>query len=175
MCLATCNSCSMRSRSRTSCSRRSWVSPSRPPPSRHSSAILPPRYAVDADVGGLELHPGGRETAPLPSVVDAPYREAAYYAVTVGRLILDDKADVGAGGSIVDEVPYVALAAELLGKPSMMIDEVEGHHPLHRCQVSPVLRLEEAAHQRLVLFGVRHGSFPLLVNPRLSPPDRRHT
>ncbi len=61
---------------------------------------LAPRYAVDADVGRLELHPGGRETAPLPSVVDAPYREAAYYAVTVGRLVLDDKADVGAGGSM---------------------------------------------------------------------------
>src|SRR3712207_6485488 len=175
MCLATCNSCSTRSRSRTSCSRRSCVSPSRPPTPRAPPPRSCPCYAVDADVGRLELHPGGRKTAPLLSVVDAPYRKAAYYAVTVGRLVLDDKADVGAGGSIVDEVPYVALAAELLGKPSMMIDEVEGHHPLHRGQVSPVLRLEEAAHQRLVLFGVRHGSFLLLVNPRLSPPDRRHT
>jgi hypothetical protein len=74
--LATLSSCSTRSRSPISCSRRACVSCAISLPSAHSSTILP-LYAMDGDERIRILLAGGCETRDLGSVVGGSHREAA--------------------------------------------------------------------------------------------------
>ena len=89
---ATLSSCSMRSRSPISCSRRC------PRQFRAGRSYAPllgdlaPRDAVDDDglVGQL---PAGRSNAhKLPSIVGGVHDEAGHHLVSLGYLILDDVA-----------------------------------------------------------------------------------
>ena len=74
---ATLSSCSMRSRSILSCSRRCPLSFVASVPMPHSSAILPStmRWMIDAPVG--QLPTGRRDAHKLPSIVGSATRECA--------------------------------------------------------------------------------------------------
>src|SRR5215216_619174 len=160
----------MRSRSILSCSRRCSISVWATVPKLRSSAILPPRYAVDED-GIVGCLPAGRRDAQkLPSIVGGVHGEAAHHLVCFGYLLLDGEPGVGKRGSILEAHPLVAFTVELLaGKHPSVADEVGSKHLVQRVQVQLTSCLEETAYQGLVLFSLRrHSSFllVLLANPR---------
>src|SRR5215218_2101714 len=123
--LATLISCSTRSRSRISCSRRWRVASRTPVLSLHSSTILPPtiRWMTIAFV--LISTPIGA-TQKLPSIVEAAVGETSYHLVPIGCLILDVDTDLGEYGRLLCDRPYEALAAGLLIRLQVVIDEVRG-------------------------------------------------
>src|SRR5215212_4060849 len=101
---ATCSSCSMRSRSILSCSRRACqlcdIATLGP-----LLDYLAPLYAMDGDERIRILLAGGCEPRDLGSVVGGSHREAAYHPVAFGwHLFNEDVAkisegSIGAGGS----------------------------------------------------------------------------
>src|SRR5918911_2795175 len=126
-------------------------------PLLYDPAVL---YAVDDDGRHLIHLSGGCKTYELASVVSESYREAAYHPVAFGcHLILNDEANIGEGSLSLGNELDVALAVRVSTGKRPVIDEVGGEQFVERLQVALYLRLEEAAHKRLVLL-CRHGSAP---------------
>src|SRR5919112_994014 len=122
--LATCSSCSMRSRSRISCSTRAFHI-ARFGPLLDDLAAL---YAVD-DGGRHLIHlAGGCKACELASVVSESHRKAAYHPVAFGRhLFVNDEANIGEGSTSLGNELDVALAVGLfLADKRPVIDEVGG-------------------------------------------------
>jgi hypothetical protein len=84
---ATLSSCSMRTRSLISRSRRCCVSSSMRYPWLHSSAILPPTMRVVTVAELWNLRPVGAKPANSP-IVNAAMGDAAYHLIPFGYLIL---------------------------------------------------------------------------------------
>jgi hypothetical protein len=99
----------------------------------HSSAILPPHYAVDGDGHVGHLPPCRRNAHKLPSIVGGVHGEAAHHLVARGYLILDEYPDVRNSGCELGKRPSGAFAAGLLvGKQFGVADVVGGHHLIQR-------------------------------------------
>src|SRR5215204_2383543 len=109
--LATLSSCSMRSRSILSCSRRCSASALRDRSPGSILGDLASHYAVDEDKQRIELLAGGHQAHPLSSVMDRACGEGSHHLLPFGQLLLDDIAGVGVGSMILGVCPQVAFAA----------------------------------------------------------------
>src|SRR5215211_3191185 len=85
---------------------------------------LAPHYAVDDDGTRLDLHSARRYAQKLPSIVEAADGEATYHLVPIGCLILDVDTNLGEYGRLLCDRPHEALAAGLLIRLQVVIDEV---------------------------------------------------
>src|SRR5918997_5341692 len=160
---ATLSSCSMRSRSILSCSRSCSLSVAPIVPILHSSATLPStmRWMTMTNMV-ISLPVGGRRKAhKLPSIVGGVHDEAGNHLVVRGYLVLDEYAGVGESSSVLSDRAFCAFAAGLFaGKQFGVVDEVGGHHLVHRIQIPLDPCLQETPSQCRVLFN-RHRSTSL--------------
>jgi hypothetical protein len=95
----------------------------------HSSAILPPLYAVDHDdLVGHRLAARGN-THELPSIMGDVHDQTAHHLVARRYLVLEEYAAVGEGGRELGDGPYFAFAAgRLAGNQFSVADVVGGEH-----------------------------------------------
>ena len=109
---ATCSSWLMRSRSRSSCSRRWPISSEmlvHPTPRRSY-----PGYAVDDDSFVAHLPAGRCYAHDLLSIVGSAQGVAAHHLVCFCYLVLNEAPAVGKGGSNLGDRPLQAFASGLL-------------------------------------------------------------
>src|SRR5215217_8315443 len=112
--LATLSSCSMRSRSLISCSRRCFLSVPPIVPMPHSSAILPSTMRWTTIALLVSSPPVGATPISSPPIVDRVHDEAGRYLIGPCYLVLDDQGARGEGGMKGSDPPQVILAIGFL-------------------------------------------------------------
>src|SRR5215204_1317030 len=175
---ATLSSCSMRSRSRISCSRRCFLSVEPIVPMPHSSAILPSTMRWMTMALLVSTLPLGATPISSPR----SWGECTTKRVTTlspGYLILDNQASLRDGGMKSSDPLQVILAIRFLaGKQFITVDEVGGQHLVHGVEVPlDYSCLHETPSQCHVLFCRHRNSppcqlapFPSRSAPSMMPP-----